>query len=88
MLHGEVLHEPSQLPGEQLHVPPEHEVVWRAVPVPGSAMAGPPFGVPPLEPMVVPLPPPHATYRSENANVAISVRKANTPFPIGEDHIG
>jgi hypothetical protein len=78
MVHGGPLHELWQLPEEQLHVPPEHEVVWRAVAVPGSAIAGPPFGDPP--PVVVPLDPPHATpHRTENPNKAASLLKMEAP---------
>jgi hypothetical protein len=60
-LHGAVLHEAWQLPAEQLHIPPEQDVGWRVAVVPGSAIAGPPFGLPPGELVVVLLPPPHAT---------------------------
>jgi hypothetical protein len=61
IVHGVVLHEDWQFPEEQLHIPPGHCVGWRVAAVPGSAIAGPPFGLPPGELIVVPLPPPHAT---------------------------
>jgi hypothetical protein len=54
---GDVLQSAVQLPAEQAHAPDEHEAAMRDDAVPGSAMAGPPFGVPPE---VVLLEPPQA----------------------------
>lgn len=56
-VHGDVLHDAAQLPDEQLQVPPVQEVLVRGVPVPGSAIAGPPLGALVVE---VLLEPPHA----------------------------
>jgi hypothetical protein len=55
--HGDEAHEAVQLPDEQAHVLPVQDAALREAAVPGSAMAGPPFG-PPL--VVVVLDPPHA----------------------------
>jgi hypothetical protein len=55
-VHGDVVHDPTQLPEEQLHVPAGHETLWRGTPVPGSDTAGPPLGDGPA----VPLEPLHA----------------------------
>lgn len=50
-----------QLPDEHAHIEPEQETLWRGVPVPGSATAGPPLGLPPSAPLpMVLLEPPHA----------------------------
>jgi hypothetical protein len=46
VVHGGVAQDALQLPEEQLQLPPVHEALLRAPPVPGSAMGGPPFGVP------------------------------------------
>lgn len=68
-MQGDALQALWQLPAEQLHVPPpEHDVLWRGVPVPGSGTAGPPFGVITVAPPSVPLPtvlldPPQATMK-------------------------
>jgi hypothetical protein len=87
-VHGAAAHELEQLPEEHEHVPPEHAVFDRAVPVPGSATGGPPLGEPP--PDVLPDPPPHAaietTETSESKKVAVSLRKMINSFPRGGTH--
>ncbi len=82
MVHGDELQELLQLPAEQLHVLPLHAVLCRDVGVPGSEMAGPPFGEPPSRvPTPVPPDPPHApretnrTEIDENARI-LDKRKA------------
>ena len=78
IVHGAEVHDDSQFPEEQLHVPPEHDATCRGVPVPGSATAGPPFGE-------VPGPgelfdPPHATIvRTEKPKLATSLCMTTTP---------
>jgi hypothetical protein len=47
VVQGDVLQPAVQLPDEQAHVADEHEEAMRDDAVPGSAMAGTPFGVPP-----------------------------------------
>lgn len=44
-MHGDDVQAAVQLPDEQAHVPDEHELGMRDDAVPGSATAGPPFGV-------------------------------------------
>jgi hypothetical protein len=57
VVQGAEAHDAVQLPEEQAQLPPVHEAVERDPGVPGSAMAGPPFGVPVV---VEVLEPPHA----------------------------
>jgi hypothetical protein len=69
MVHGAEVHDDSQLPAEQLQVPPGHDAACRGAPVPGSATIGPPFGEVP--PPGVLLDPPHAiTSRTEKPKPA------------------
>jgi hypothetical protein len=78
IVHGVEVHDDSQFPEEQLHVPPEQDATCRGVPVPGSATAGPPFGeVPPPGAL---LDPPHATIiRAETPKLATSLFMTKTP---------
>ncbi len=81
IVHGETSHALWQFPEEQAHIPPEHEVTWRAVPVPGSAIVGPPFGEPAPALLIVPLDPPQATTQTrDKARRSIRMRKATSPF--------
>jgi hypothetical protein len=73
MVHGAVVHAPSQLPEEQLHVPAGHETLWRGAPVPGSVTGGPPFGDPPGS--VPPEPPQAKTTRPRKPRLASRLRK-------------
>jgi hypothetical protein len=45
-VHGLLAHAAVQFPEEQLQVPPPQDVLLREAGVPGSAIAGPPLGVP------------------------------------------
>ena len=80
-MHGEVLQAAVQLPAEQLQFPPEQSVDWRGAPVPGSAIAGPPLGDPPV--VEEPLDPLHAAAKQmKNAKQVANLSKTRPPLSL------
>jgi hypothetical protein len=75
VVQGDETHPAVQLPDEQVHVPDEQGLAMRDDAVPGSATAGPPFGV--LLDVLL-LEPPQAA-RTEAVNAKTKDEESRTP---------